>query len=93
MQVIQANEVIMLVLSLGVLAFMFISYLELKSIPSFRFLIMAFSTFVLGWCMTVLEGLLWTATLHFVEHMCYATGAVITAVWFWRVFGKSEEAG
>lgn len=90
---IQANEVIMLVLSLGVLAFMFISYLDLRSIPSFGFLVMAFSTFVLGWFMTVLEGVLWAATLHFVEHICYAIGAIITAVWFWRVFARNEETG
>ena len=88
---IQANEIIMVVLGLGVLVFMFMNYSNLERIPSFRVLAIAFCTFVTGWLLTVLEGFFWLAYLNFLEHMCYAAGAIIMAMWFWNVFGKTEE--
>ena len=87
---IQDNEVIMLVLSLGILAFMFINYFNLKRLPSFKILTTAYCIFMAGWALTVLEGFFWNETLNFFEHTCYAIGAVFMAAWFLNVFAKPK---
>ena len=90
---IYENEIIMLVLGLGVLIFAFVNYGHLKRIRSFKVLIAGFFVLVVGWVLTVLEPFFWYAFCNLLEHACYAVGAMIAAFWFWRVFGKAEEGG
>lgn len=90
---IQENEIIMLVLGLGVLVFMLVNYSAIKRIISFSLLTAAFYVLIVGWTMTILEAFFWQSVLNFLEHISYALSAVMVAVWFWRVFAGQKEHG
>lgn len=88
---IQENEIVMLILGLGVLIFILGNRSQLKRLPSSRWLILAFYVLLAGWALTVLEGFFWGLVLNYLEHTCYATGAVLVAAWCWKVFGGGKE--
>jgi len=90
--VIYEDEILMLVLGLGVLTFMLLNYSNLKRIVLFKLLAISFCMFVAGCILTVLEGFFWEDALNFLEHTSYAAGAIFMAIWFWRVFGKAGGA-
>jgi len=93
---IHENEIIMLVLGAGVLVFVLLNYAHLKRIPWFGVLLGAYSLIVVGWAMTVLEGLFteglfWNSSVNFLEHAFYAAGGIVVCVWCWGGFGKIRE--
>ena len=87
---VQENENIMFLLGLGVLIFIFANYHHLKRIPSIQILITGYCMFTAGWCLTILEAFFWTTVLNYLEHISYAAGAIIMAIWFWNVFGRQR---
>jgi hypothetical protein len=91
-RMIHENEVVMLMLGVGVLVFVLESRTQLKQLPAPRTLISAFYVLLAGWMLTVLEGFFWEATLNYLEHLCYAVSAVLVTVWCWRVFLSKKEA-
>lgn len=88
---IEQNEVIMLVLGIGVLIFVLGNYSQLKRFPSAKILVVGFSVLSAGWVLTVLEGFFLTGLLNFLEHICYAISTVLLATWTWIVFRKGRE--
>ena len=90
---IQENEVVMLIIGLGVLIFVLVNRSQLKRIKSSATLILGFCFLLVGWVLTVLEGFCWKVLLNYLEHMCYAAGSVSLAAWCWTVFGRSKEVG
>ena len=88
---IQENEIIMLLLGIGVLIFILGNRLKLKRLPSSSIFITGFCVLLLGWIMTVLESYFWKELLNFFEHICYAASSVLVATWSWKVFGRREE--
>ena len=95
---IYENEIIMLVLGLGVLIFVLLNYFHLKRIPLFRVLLAGFYLLVVGWLLTVLEeffpkDLFWNSSLNFLEHLCYAVSGIVFAIWCWVAFGRVKEGG
>lgn len=89
---IYENEIVMLVLGLGVLVFALANRDHLRRVPSFKVLIAGFSILVGAWVVTVLEGFFWEAYFNFAEHACYAASGVLVALWCWLVFGRVEES-
>jgi hypothetical protein len=89
---IHENEIMMLILGLGVLIFVLGKRSQLKRFPSSGLLILGFYLLLAGWALTVVEGFFWELFLNFLEHACYTAGAVSVAVWSWRVFGGGKEA-
>jgi len=87
---IQENEVILLLLGLGVLIFVLNNRLRLQRFPESKVLIAGFYMLMAGWVLTVLEGFLLEGLLNFIEHMCYASSAVLVAAWCWKVFGREK---
>jgi len=88
---IQENEIVMLIIGLGVLIFLLGNRSQLKRIPSSDFLLLAFHALLAGWVLTVLEGFLWGDFLNYLEHMSYAAASLLLAAWCWKVFrGKRE---
>jgi len=88
---VQENEIIMFVLGLGVFLFILANYYRLKRIPSIQFLIAGYCLFAAGWCLTILETFYWPTVLNYLEHISYAAGAIIMAIWSWSVFGRPKE--
>jgi hypothetical protein len=89
---IYENEVVMLLLGVGVLIFILGNLERLKRLPSYKILIVSFSLLLAGWVLTVLEGIFWEKILNFVEHLCTAVSSVLVAVWCWKVFSDRKEA-
>jgi len=83
------NEVVMLLLGVGVLTFILGNRSRLKQLTASKILIVAFYLLLAGWVLTVLEGFFWEGILNFVEHLCTAVSSVLVAVWCWKVFGSS----
>lgn len=90
---IQENEIVMLILGLGVLIFVLGKRSQLKRFPSSGMLILGFYLLLAGWALTVLEGFFWEPFLNYLEHTCYAIGMVSVAAWCSKVFGSGKEAG
>lgn len=90
--VIFENEVVMLLLGVGVLIFIFGNRARLKQLTASKILIVAFYLLLTGWVLTVLEGLFWEKILNFIEHLCTAVSSVLVLAWCWKVFGSRKEA-
>ncbi|MHC4642061.1 MAG: hypothetical protein ACYS32_10485 [Planctomycetota bacterium] len=84
------NEVVMLLLGVGVLIFILGNRPRLKNLPSSSILIAAFCLMLAGWILTVLEGFFFEWLLNFFEHMCCAVSSIFVAVWCWMVFGRKN---
>lgn len=80
------NEIVMLLIGVGVLIFILGSRSRLKRLPASNILIAGFYTLLAGWVLTVLEGLFWEGVLNHLEHLCNAVSSVLVAVWCWKVF-------
>ena len=76
---IQENEIIMLLLGIGVLIFILGNRLKLKRLPSSSILITGFCVLFVGWVMTVLESYPWKDFLNLFEHICYAASSMLVA--------------
>jgi MFS superfamily sulfate permease-like transporter len=83
------NEIVMLLIGVGVLIFILGSRSRLKRLPASNILIVGFYILLAGWVLTVLEGFFWEGVLNYLEHLCNAVSSVLVAVWCWKVFGGS----
>jgi len=88
---IEQNEVVMLVLGIGVLIFVLGNYPQLKRFPSAKILVVGFCVLLAGWVLTVMEGFYLPGILNYLEHICYAVSTVLLAAWTWIVFRKGRE--
>ena len=87
------NEVVMLLIGMGVLVFILGNRERLKRLAASKLLIVGFYFLLAGWVLTVLEGLFglfWEEILNFAEHLCTAVSSVFVAVWCCKVFGGRE---
>jgi hypothetical protein len=90
---IQPNEVVMLIIGLGVLIFILGNRSQLERIPFSRVLLLGFYSLLAGWALTVLESFFWNEFFNYLEHTCYATASLFLAAWCWKVLGKTRESG
>jgi len=89
---IQANEIITLLLGVGVFIFIFGNRQQLTGSSELKILIFGFYLILAGWIFTVLEGFFWRDFLNFIEHLCYATSSVLIAIWCFKVFKWRDES-
>lgn len=91
----QENEVVMLALGVGVLAFALKHRKQLARVPHWRLLFLAYRILLVAWTATVLEGFFLPTALNLLEHAGYAAAATLIALWCWRagLGGASREAG
>ena len=92
----EENEVVMLLLGVGVLLFMLLRLPQLKQLPASKTLVIGFMLILVGWAATVLEGLFEESSFYYqifnyLEHFCYAGSAVTIAFWSWRAFAIGKE--
>lgn len=90
---IQQNEIVMLLLGLGVLIFTIRNRVDLKRLPSYGILMTAFYLLLITWVATVLEDFIWEPFLNLLEHAGLAASSVLTAVWCWKAFTGKKRAG
>ena len=94
---IQQNEIVMLLLGLGVLIFVIKNRAGLKRLPAYGILMTAFSLMLVSWSATVLEGLmeslLWNTFFNLLEHAGLTASSILTAMWCWKAFAGKEREG
>ena len=88
---IQGNEIIMLLIGIGVLIFVLENRQQLRRFIFAEILILGFYLILAGWILTVLEGFFFEDLLNLVEHACYAGSSVSIALWCVKVFGRRKE--
>ncbi len=88
----QENEVVMLLMAIGVLIFILFNRRQIMRIEAAGLLVTAFCILLVGYVFTVLEGFFLSALLNFLEHACYAGSSVLIALWCMKVF-KPKESG
>ncbi|MCK5038479.1 MAG: hypothetical protein KAS16_05215 [Thermoplasmata archaeon] len=92
----QENEIILFILGIGVLIFILKNHLDPKTsqvlmgFPGYNLFVYAYIIILIGWVFTILEGFFLNELLNMIEHMCYASSALMLAYWSWKVFGKQE---
>ena len=89
---IQDNEVVMLLMAIGVLIFILVNRRLVMRIQAARVLVAAFCVLLIGYVFTVLEGFFLSALFNFLEHLCYAGSSVLIAIWCMRVFKPKESS-
>lgn len=89
---IHDNEVIMLLIGLGCLFFISSNNAKLRQVKDWKLITAGFLLMMCAWFATILEGLIWPDALNIIEHVCYTAGAIVTAIWFWRVFIRDGKA-
>ncbi len=90
---VENNEVLALVLALGVLAFLSFQREQLRVIPHVRLLAGSFLLLCAGYVLTVLEGLFWYDLLNTLEHVCNNLSIVCLVLWAWRLpWRKGKDA-
>ncbi len=88
---IQENEIITLLLGIGVMIFILANNRKVKRIPVAIILIAGFYVLLAGWVLTILEGLFWKDFLNVLEHICYASSSILMAVWCWKIFAYKKD--
>ena len=86
----QENEVVMLLMAIGVLIFILFNRRQIMRIEAAGLLVAAFCILLIGYVFTVLEGFFMEALLNFLEHACYAGSSVLIALWCMKVFKRKE---
>lgn len=86
----QKNEIVAFVLSVGVLIFGCVNSSGLKLLPKSKILIVAFLVTLAGSFLTNIESFFWNDLFHVLEHVCYAVTSILLAVWCWKVFGGEK---
>ncbi len=89
---IQENEVVMLLMAIGVLIFILVNRRLIMRIVAARVLVVAFCVLAAGYVLTVLEAFFLEKLLNFLEHLCYAGSSVLIAMWCMRVFKPKESS-
>ncbi len=92
---IQENEVVMLLMAIGVLIFILVNRRLIMRIEAARVLVAAFCVLLAAYVLTVLEGFFredLEARLNLLEHLCYAVSSFLIALWCTKVF-KPKESG
>ncbi|MCD4744500.1 MAG: hypothetical protein K8R67_18715 [Desulfobacteraceae bacterium] len=88
---IQQNEIVMLLLSIGCVIFILINNQKVKRIPVAKILIAGFYVLFTGYVFTILEGLFWKDFLNVMEHICYAVSSILMAVWCWKILKYEKD--
>ncbi len=89
---IQDNEVVMLLMAIGVLIFILVNRRLIMRIEAARVLVAAFCVLLAAYVLTILEGFFQEDLLNFLEHLCYAASSVLIAMWCMKVFKRKESA-
>lgn len=88
---IQENEIVTLVLSIGICLFIIHNRSQLVELPFHNLVIGAFVALLTGQVLTVLEGFWYEETFNFLEHVCYAASSLLLAAWCWQAMGRKAD--
>ncbi|MBN1413760.1 MAG: hypothetical protein JW973_01565 [Bacteroidales bacterium] len=82
---VQENELVMLILGIGVLVFTFIFKEKIRRIFGWKNLLAGFYILLLAWVFTIAEGFLWNSFMNVLEHIFYSISTIVLAIWCFRL--------
>ena len=97
---VQQNEIVMLLIGVGVLIFCIKNRAGLKRLPEYAILMNAFYILLATWFATVLEGffpedpekITLNSFFNLLEHAGLAASSVLMAIWCWKAFKEQRKA-
>ncbi len=90
MQTIHESEFMVLLIGIGVLAFIILNWKNLKPLATRNILLLSFCALIVGWTLTILEEYYFEELLNFFEHTSFAASAFLLLIWCWREFTAQE---
>lgn len=75
------NEIVSLLLGLGLLFFFQANLKRLQEFPGYRLLLGSFLAYLLALSFTMLEGVAWRTGFNLLEHLGYLASAALLAGW------------
>ena len=90
-KMVQENEIITLVLGLGVLIFVLGNHSQLKRFHGMKVLVAGYLLALTAWILTILEGFWMKDFCNLLEHLCYAGSSLLMVVWLWKIFFDKRE--
>jgi hypothetical protein len=91
---IHENELVMLLLSMGVAVFIILKRHKFKQFPGWKLLFAAFLFFAAGSVFTVIETFIFNNFFNHMEHICYFMNGLAILIWSFRavtVTGEKNE--
>jgi len=83
---VNKNEIIMLLLCIGVIIFVISKHREYKRIPHWKLLMTGFYMFFGSVIFTLAEGIIWKHLLNIIEHVFCLLSAFFMLLWCWLTF-------
>lgn len=78
------NEIVTLLLSLGISLFFLANLARIRQIDGYRWLLGSFLAYLVAMVFTLLEGIAWEQGFNFLEHLGYLASAALLAAWIAR---------
>jgi dolichyl-phosphate-mannose--protein O-mannosyl transferase len=88
---LREDEVVMLIMGIGVLFFILLNRGYLKKIESWKVLIWSYIIVLFGWLFTVLETFFLEKYLNLFEHLSYAISGILFTLWCWNFTHKAKQ--
>lgn len=88
---VNENEVVMLLLCVGVFIFVISKHRECKRIPHWELILTAFYIFFAAVILTVAEGFFRPVLLNILEHLFYTCSSFIMLIWCVITFRSAKE--
>lgn len=85
------NEVVMLILGVGVLFFIIMNTSRLTNVYSWKLLIAGYCVLLSGWIFTVLEEFFIGQFLNYLEHTSYLASSILLLVWCYKFARRSSK--
>ncbi len=82
---INENEIITLALGLGVYIFISAYKVQLKQIPHWKIILLAYHIILAAFALTILEGFFLENAINTLEHLCYAISMAVLTLWCWKI--------
>ncbi len=89
---LQENEVISCILTVGVVLFVLVNYRSVVRIPRSNLLLSSLLFFLLSNVFTVCEGLWLERVFNALEHLCYTVALLLLAIWSRLLYRQRESS-
>lgn len=88
--VFQKNEVITLLITVGIGIFFWTNRKPLAQLHAWKLLVFSFLCYTARTCFTVLEGYLWPTVINHLEHVSILLFSIAFLFWCWQIGYRKE---
>ncbi len=84
----QVNEILMLIINLGIIIAIISNNTKLKIIPFYKLLLSSYFIIFFGWISTVVEGIIYPDFFNACEHASYLVFSIMMLVWIGKIIPR-----